>query len=264
LTRAALPAFVVLALVAWPTYGVAFDVRESPEGVTLLTATYQAHFARKGAALTVRRGGETVLEGWAASGPGGVFEKGGAPQAIGTLLGVAGEGDVLVLDYATSVKDSVARLELRPSDDAIRVTARLLVSEADMTPAFAWKLDTSGFWYGGGFQGFRDPQVWPLNEASMVRPAFLVSGVSQATPFWYTTKGVGLWVRTPLDFRLSVNEPVDGVKDGLLRVSMPLASALEYELIVAADLREVVRLGREQGRGEPGQGPRFRKGDPGP
>ena len=52
----------------------------------------------------------------------------------------------------------------------------------------------------------------------MVLPAFLVSGVSQATPCWYTTKGVGLWVRTRLDFLFSVNEVVDGKRDGLLRV----------------------------------------------
>ena len=154
---------------------------------------------------------------------------------------MGGEGDVVVLDYATSVKDSVARLELRPFADAVRVTVRLLVSEADMAPGFAWKLEPSGLWYGGGFQGFRDPQVWPLNDASMVRPTFLVSGLSQATPFWYTTKGVGLWVRTPLDFRYSVNEVVDGKKDGLPAVAMPLASALEYDLIVAKDVREVVR-----------------------
>jgi hypothetical protein len=44
----------------------------------------------------------------------------------------------------------------------------------------------------------------------MVRPAFLVRGVSRATPFWYATKGVGLWVRTKLDFRFSVNQAVDG------------------------------------------------------
>ena len=219
----------------------AFDVRETPEGVAVVTATYEARFARVGAALTVLRAGEPVLDGWAASGPGGAFDKGGTRQTIGALQKVGGEGDVVVLDYATSVKDSVARLELRPLADALRVTVRLLVSEADMVPGCAWRLEPSGDWYGGGFQGFRDPQVWPLNEASMVRPAFLVSGVSQATPFWYTTKGVGLWVRTKLDFRFSVNEVVEGKRDGLLSVRMPLASALEYDLIVAKDVREVVR-----------------------
>ena len=232
---------VVLPFLAAAAPAAAFDVRETPEGVTVVTATFQAKFARNGAALAVLRGGETVLEGWAASDPGGAFARGATTQTIGALQKVGGEGDVVVLDYATSVKDSVARLELRPFADALRVTVRLLVSEADMTPGFAWKLEPSGWWYGGGFQGFRDPQVWPLNEASMVRPTFLVSGLSQATPFWYTTKGVGLWVRTPLDFRYSVNEVVEGKKDGLLRVAMPLASALEYDLIVAKDVREAVR-----------------------
>jgi alpha-glucosidase (family GH31 glycosyl hydrolase) len=38
-----------------------------------------------------------------------------------------------------------------------------------------------------------------------------------------------------------VNEVAGGKRDGLLRVAMPLASALEYDLIVAKDVREVVR-----------------------
>ena len=234
-------AIAVTWLLAADASALAFEVRETPERVTLVAASYEADFARTWGALSVRRGGRIVLEGWAASGPGGTFSKGGTTQTIGALEKLSREGDVVVLDYATSVKDSLARVELRPMADALRVNVRLLVSEADMVPGFAWKLDPSGYWYGGGFQGFRDPQVWPLNDASLVRPTFLVSGLSQATPFWYTTGGVGLWIRTPLDFRYSVNEVVDGRRDGLLRVSMPLASALEYDLIVAADLREVVR-----------------------
>ena len=63
-----------------------------------------------------------VLEAWAASGPGGPF---GALQKAGE------EGNVVVLDYATSVKDSVARLELRPFADTLRIAVRLLVSKAD-------------------------------------------------------------------------------------------------------------------------------------
>ena len=58
--------------------------------------------------------GETVLDGWAASGPGEPSRSAARPQTIGALQKVGGEGDVVVLDYATSVKDSVARLELRP------------------------------------------------------------------------------------------------------------------------------------------------------
>ncbi len=241
--------------------GAPFEIRETPQAIVIATPAYEVSLSRTGAALAVRRGDEPVLDGWAASGPGGAFEKGGTRQTIGALSRVVREGDLVVLDYATSVKDSLARVELRPLADAVRVTIRLLVSEADMVPGFAWRLEPSGEWYGGGFQGFRDPQVWPLNEASIVRPTFLVSGLSQATPFWYTTKGVGLFVRTPLDFRYSVNRPVaaDGAacpslattgcsKDGLLAVSMPLASALEYDLIVAFDLRAVVgRFVREVG-----------------
>lgn len=218
-----------------------YELRETPDAVVVATPAYELSLARTGAALTVRRAGEVVLDGWAASGPGGAFEKGSATQTIGALSGVTRRGDVVVLDYATSVRDSLARIELLPFADAVRVTVRLLVSEADMVPGFAWKLEPSGLWYGGGFQGFRDPQVWPLNDASLVRPTFLVSGLSQATPFWYTTKGMGVWIRTPLDFRYSVNRETGGKRDGLMTVSMPLASALEYDLVLAANAREAVR-----------------------
>jgi len=229
------------ALAGSAAVGSAFELRETPQAVVVATPAYEVSLARAGAALTARRGGQVVLEGWAASRPDGAFDKGGARQTIGALKTVSREGDLVVLDYATSAPDSLARLELQPLADAVRVTVRQLVSEADAAPGFSWKLEPSGLWYGGGFQGFRDPQVWPLNEASMVRPSFLTSGLSQATPFWYTTKGVGLWVRTPIEFAYSVNKVVDGKRDGLLSVSMPLASALQYDLIVARDVREVVR-----------------------
>jgi alpha-glucosidase (family GH31 glycosyl hydrolase) len=238
----------LLCLVPAAALAGGFDLRETQDAVVVATSAYELSLSRTGAAATLTRGGATVLDGWAASGPGGVFEKGGTSQTIGVLARVSREGDQVTLDYTTSVKDSLARLELRPMADAVRITVRLLVSEADMVPGFAWTLASAGHWYGGGFQGFRDPQVWPLEEASIVRPTFLVSGLSQATPFWYTTKGVGVFVRTPLDFRYSVNAPADGKKDGLLRIAMPLASALEYDLVVTASLREAVqRFLREVG-----------------
>jgi alpha-glucosidase (family GH31 glycosyl hydrolase) len=102
----------------------------------------------------------------------------------------------------------------------------------------------SGPWYGGGFQGFRDPQIFPLNKAHMVRNGFLSQGNTQGTPAWYAGKGVGIWVSTPHDFRYSVNRD----NDGLLSIEMPGVSALSYDILIGADIREIVdRINREIG-----------------
>ena len=63
----------------------AFTVKETPAAIVLATTDYEAAFNRDGAALTLRRGGETVLDGWAASGEGGAFTQGGKPRRIGRL-----------------------------------------------------------------------------------------------------------------------------------------------------------------------------------
>jgi alpha-glucosidase (family GH31 glycosyl hydrolase) len=218
-----------------------FTVKETPKAIIIATADYEAAVGREGATLTVRRGGETVLDGWAASGEGGVFTKAGKPQRIGRLKTLSRQDAAVVLDYDIGAKDSLVRVEIRPDVQGLHVTVRFFEMETDVGPGFAWRLKESGQWYGGGFQGWRDPQVWPLNDASMVRPTFLVSGQSQATPLWYTTDGIALWVRTPVDFAYSVNKVVDGKRDGLLAISMPGTAALEYDLIIGRDFRTAVR-----------------------
>lgn len=218
-----------------------FTVTESPDSIVITTTDYEAVVSREGAALTIRRGDETVLSGWAASGADGAFTKNGKAQRIQRLKSISRQDAAVVLDYDIGAKDSLVRLELRPAGPTLQITARFFELEPDVGPGFAWRLEDSGQWYGGGFQGWRDPQVWPLNDASMVRPTFLVSGHSQATPLWFTTKGLALRVRTPVDFAYSVNKVVNGKRDGLLAISMPGTTALAYEIIVGRDFRDVVR-----------------------
>jgi hypothetical protein len=119
-----LPSLGLLCLVPAAALAGGFDLRETQDAVVVATSAYELSLSRTGAAATLTRGGATVLDGWAASGPGGVFEKGGTSQTIGTLANVSREGDQVTLDYATSVRDSLARLELRPTADAVRVTVR--------------------------------------------------------------------------------------------------------------------------------------------
>ena len=107
----------------------------------------------------------------------------------------------MVLHYRTTFGDSEARVELRPEAGRLRVATWLLHAEGTLEPTLRYRMAPSGLWYGGGFQGFRDPQTFPLNRAHIVKNAFLGQGNTQGTPAWYATKGVALWVRTPHDFR---------------------------------------------------------------
>jgi hypothetical protein len=224
----------------------AFELRETPEQVIVSTPHYEALFSRQGAALTLRKDGATILSGWAASGAEGAFLRGAKKQKLGALEKVQREGETVLLDYNAGGKDASFRIEIEPRKDRLRLTVRPLQADADMVAGFAWDLESAGQWYGGGFQGWRDSQTWPLNKALIEKSAFLASSLSQGTPLWYTTKGLGVWVRTPIDFGYSVNRVVEGKPDGRFCISMPKSSALTYDLLVGGNLRTVLRIALEE------------------
>ena len=104
-----------------------------------------------------------------------------------------------------------------------------------------------GAWYGGGFQGYRDRQSLPLNHASITSRLFFAQGASQGTPIWYSTRGVAIWIKTPHDFTYSIGAPA-GQNDAVLNVEMPGASSLAYDILIAPDVREMLRrVNREIG-----------------
>jgi alpha-glucosidase (family GH31 glycosyl hydrolase) len=173
------------------------------------------------------------------------FEHDGKQHQVTKLLSQRRTDAGVSFEYETTYAEAVARVDLRPAPGALRVTAWLLSSDGDLVPSLRYRLQPSGLWYGGGFQGFRDPQVFPLNKAHLEKnAAFLANGNTQGTPAWYTTKGVAIWVRTPHDFRYSINR----ADDGLLSVEMPGVSSLTYDILLAGNIREAVdRINREIG-----------------
>ena len=222
---------------------VEFTLREGAGELTLETPFYSVSASREGFQLSVRRGGELVLQSAtdedAATNLG--FERGGVKHRVTKLTAFRREGGALALDYETSLQGATARVELRPGPASVRVTASLLHNDADLAPSLRYRLAPSGYWYGGGFQGWREPQIIPLNEARIEKSAFFAQGATQGTPVWYSTKGVALWVRTKHDFRYSINRVADGKADGLLSVEMPGVSALAYDIVVGGDVRDAVR-----------------------
>ncbi len=227
-----------------------FRVVERADTVSLVTPALCVDVDRDGAGLVVRRAGKVVLESARGDDPASNmgFMLVGNAERVTKLSSVRRVGDAVVFDFDTTSSGATARLELRPRDGAVRVTTWVILLENSplpvgtvASPAMRYKLAPSGLWFGGGFQGFRQPATFPLNDARLSTEGFIESGVNQATPLWYSTEGVALWVRTPRDFRYSVNLERAGAPDGLLTVEMPGASSLAYDIVVGSDIRDVVR-----------------------
>ena len=109
---------------------------------------------------------------------------------------------------------------MRLTDDLIQITARLLHNDGNLSPTLRHRLEPSGLWFGGGFQGMSDAQTFPLNQARIDKTGFLTNGATQGTSIWYTTKRVALWIRTPFDFRYTINRRLSGEDDGMLSVEI--------------------------------------------
>jgi myogenesis-regulating glycosidase len=213
---------------------------ESSDAITLQMPAYELTASKVGGAMKVSRGPVTILE----TGPANFsFDNGKANPT--KLASHQLENGALKLIYDTTENGATLIVELRPQADTVRVVTSLVGGNGSLVPTLAWILETAGYWYGGGFQGGRQPQVIPLNKASIKPRWFLADGVSQGTPAWYTTKGVGLWFRNPVDLHYSVNGPGTA---GMFAVEMPEASSVAYDILIGRNIREVVdRINRTIG-----------------
>lgn len=220
----------LLALAALPLAAASeFNFRATDDSLAVSTPAYRLTITRSGFEYVLTRNGETVFEAAPLALTG---------QQVTKLRSFHQSPGSLTLEYDTSGNDVVARIELRPESDRIHFETWLLGGGGKLTPAFGFRLEPAGLWYGGGFQGDRAPQVFPLNRARIEPRRFLADGNTQGTPFWYTTKGIALWIRTPHDFAYSINSGTAG----LLSLEMPGTSELAYDVLLAANIRDVVRL----------------------
>lgn len=213
------------------------------EDIVIARPSYAVRISKDAFIITVTRGDETVFQ---TGGPQDAamnldFTKDGKLQHVSRLRKVEKNADTYVLDYATTHKEVDARVELWAEADVLHVKSWILYATSSPLPSAAIKLEPSGQWFGGGFQGWRDPLVLPLNDARIAKKWFLADENTQGTPFWYSTKGIAVWVRTAYDFQYSVNADANGTPDGLLRIEVPLASELRYDILLAGDLRQVLQ-----------------------
>ena len=207
-------------------------VAEADDAISIQMPAYELKVAKIGAGMKLNRGPATVL----ATGRAHLTFEDGKHRPT-NLASHEAEGGALKLIYNTTSGGAMLLLELHPQADSIRVITSLVGGEGGLVPTLAWDLESAGYWYGGGFQGGGQPQVMPLNKASIKPRWFLAEGVSQGTPAWYTTKGVGLWFRNPLDLRYSVNGPGT---EGMFAVQVPEASSIAFDILVGRNIRDVV------------------------
>lgn len=217
---------------------------ETASEVRIETSAYTLVITREGFGWTVLRAGVPVLRSAppGAPAPNGIMLIEGKPERATTLKSVQRVGDRLALEYNASRKKTGFLVEVRPMADRARVTTIATHRDPplhDIGSTLRFDLGL-GRWYGAGFQGWRSKLGLPLNEARIETAGFVAFGKTQASPFWYATNGVGVWVRTPRDFRYAVNRVRDGKPDGLIHVEMP-ATTLTYDLLVAGDIRQIVR-----------------------
>jgi len=219
------------------------DTPKATEDIVIRMANYVARISKDAFVISITRGDELIFE----TGRGGdaatslEFLRDEKPQHVTQLAHIEKNGNFYVLSYNTTHKDVVARVELHAEQNVLHVKSWVLEDSASPRPNLAVRLAPSGDWFGGGFQGFREPLVLPVNDAHIRTRWFLADGNTQGTPFWYSSKGVGIWIRTPFDFKYSINEEIDGKADGLLRIESPQASELQYDILLDSDVTALLR-----------------------
>jgi myogenesis-regulating glycosidase len=228
-----------------------FELLQTNEELVLRGQGYQVHITRYGFGLTIERNREIVLQSAQPKDPQSnlSFRTDGAVYNATSMKSCHMDGDTLVLLYRTDLNDETfARVELTPEMNVIHMKTWALNSGGQLIPSLRYRIGPSGLWFGGGFQGWSDPQVFPLNDAHIVKNGFFADGSTQGTPAWYNTKGTAIWVRTPLDFRYSFNALAGDKPDSMLFVEMPQASELAYDILIGSDIKDVVkRIVRENG-----------------
>jgi len=219
---------------------------QTPDKISVVTDKYRLEISTDGFVIEILRNGKIAFQsaGKDSQMPNLGFQVGQKAQHLTKVKSVQKDGDRLILTYDTSETGITARVVIEPEVNRIRVHAWILSNDALYAPNIRFRLGP-GQWYGGSFLGYREPHPYPLNGASISNRLFYAQGASQGTPIWYSTSGIGLWVRTPHDFTYSITPNRETSE---LSVDMAGVSELSYDILVAGDVRELLQtVNREIG-----------------
>src|ERR1039457_5992257 len=170
--------------------------------LTVQTASYDLSILHDGFAVTLRRGNEVLLESATKEDafPNLGFSAAGAQQRLTKLRSFQKSKGVVWLKYETSLAGVTARVEIHAEERRLRVRTWLLNADTSYSPTFRYKLST-GAWSGGGFQGYRERQSFPLNRANSTARRGGAQGAAQGTPRGDATRGGAGWIKTPQEGR---------------------------------------------------------------
>jgi myogenesis-regulating glycosidase len=178
--------------------------------------------------LEIRRGDRTVLaspeEG------GGFLIANGQTVGVKGLLSLARKGESLELSGATRRDKAkiVYRIGVEPDQIHVHAAVEGLQEVERIGESFA--LASAGHWYGGEVTAAHH---WPLETHEWNADPFLATS-NHATPFWMTSSGIGILLRTYDDLAASINK--DG--DGLFRFSYLHSPEMHYTIFVGRDIAE--------------------------
>lgn len=182
---------------------------------------YQVRINQNRFGVTLERDGQTVLA--SAGGdhitPAFSAVRNGKTNVIsGMVLYDTYNGEQLTLLAAASDGGEPFKITIMPLGDRIDWQVRLPGAEQ-----ITLHLDVAsgGHWYGHG-EGGNDTGLWPLNDAATTIHAadFSPASYNMDEPFWFTSRGTGLWIDTPAAMVVSM----DGTTAGTNRADFTVKS----------------------------------------
>jgi alpha-glucosidase (family GH31 glycosyl hydrolase) len=147
------------------------------------------------------------------------FDGGTATEVHSTHV----SGDTL---HAVATSTAGRQVDLTVTLHPDRYDLTWSVAGATGDRAVHYDLASAGHWYGGGETSEGKPQPFPLSAGSVDEPEFSPASYMMQEPYFYTSKSVGVYVRTQQPMRVGINAKNDH------RADLTVTGAADYSSTV--------------------------------
>jgi len=173
---------------------------------------------------------KVVLASPAQGAPAGTVTIGSVTLPFGDVQSFSAQADELELRLSTPRQGTavICRMRLNPERIDVRVRVEGLENVDRLGENFL--LASAGHWFGGDITA---AYLWPLETHEWSADPFLATS-NQASPFWMTSSGVGIFLDTYGDIAASINRDADG----LFRFAFLHASTMDYTIFIGQNISE--------------------------
>lgn len=185
---------LVCCVLATLLFATSVSAPAAPQPLRFQFPGYQLRVNPERLGLTVLRGEEPVLR---TARDAFTFGDG----AVATRVRSVHRGDRFIEIEADSTAGKTVLLRLEPKPDRVELRWSL-PGEPAGERATHFELAASGHWYGGGETSEGKPQPFPWSAGKVDEPDFSPASYMMQEPYWYTSKSLGLYVRTPQPMRV--------------------------------------------------------------